>query len=1130
MMNHSYKDKILLQSLSAILQSKKNEINAIDFSLAEEKVWNELSDEEKRRNKDTRAELKNQKQRQHYINGINEAVKKGFETLLDPRIIEFDFRELKTWNDYVIERKALKMIDDALKLPSNSQGKNECLANIYHYINNIIIQCAEKEIKKGNSVKIDKELYSELDTLANTHSGGSLKSNLSDFVQYIEKINKILFTGDRRGEFAYSILFGHGALYQLVNESITKTFGQYEYIELVKNCCKKYSKGNMLSTLTLTLQAIVAFANKKNVQLPSAIVISITCPKCGDKEQTGTICTKCHEYVKCPGCDTAIAKDAKICGGCGVEIKNIKIWLEKIENAEKKLSTDGYEAIEEYIEEIRRKWTKHERLIAIQDKISDIKKKVAECEKRVDEHIAKSQYFAAKKIINELQCEIVLLPKRFVAKEAVINEMIVKAEKLISSADTISDLLQKTEYYTEAIQLVSDYEIVVNKLKNLNLHVTGFTANAKGLTVELNWEKLNIKNLSVKYIVNREDMGVGSNKEIARTSANSHNDSITPGISYFYNIQIEYTIITKSGNVTGVWDVAKSQEEIIVPAEVENIVKRGNDKQVSISYKVHPNAIEIRIERITKGEVKKPADNYSKGALSDINYEVKKFPDNYNKGTFFDSDVVNDTVYSYWIYSIFRSFSKGIVTSKGVEVSVTPTIPPKPVEWAVSDIVTEHFTEVSWYKPSKGIVSLYVCDQLINVSVGCSIDEKNIKGILIDAGQVEKIQIAHDFHGLKYLYAVVKHNDNCIINVPKIIRNIKNLNNVVFNETKNEIEINWQKEDVVKEVAIFTKIDNMPEQKKIIFNSGKHIESIPANCKTFSVAVASYLKMEDNSEHYSYREEKRVQKTNKINWRALLLASLLILVGVCFVVYMMFFSNGKTPSSDKTSTAQVEETVKQPATSETSVIVKPEENKPLLPVTVESISLNQTTVSLNLDNKQTETLIATVLPADATNKNVEWSSNNPSVATVSNGVVTAVSVGDAVITVRSVDGGNKMAESKVAVSGTPEPPVERTRTQQQQQIIIEKDTKEYCFGTYVGRTVNGIPDGQGIMTYKCRAWIARHGSGERRYADKGDILDGTWTNGDIATGVLYDQNKNRKAGVLAGRRPSPYDISNDCCE
>ena len=71
------------------------------------------------------------------------------------------------------------------------------------------------------------------------------------------------------------------------------------------------------------------------------------------------------------------------------------------------------------------------------------------------------------------------------------------------------------------------------------------------------------------------------------------------------------------------------------------------------------------------------------------------------------------------------------------------------------------------------------------------------------------------------------------------------------------------------------------------------------------------------------------------------------------------------------------------------------------PVPVTSVSLDKT--SLGLTEGDTETLTATVEPSDATNKNVTWSTSDASIATVTDGVVTAVAPGTATITVTTVD-------------------------------------------------------------------------------------------------------------------------------
>lgn len=85
------------------------------------------------------------------------------------------------------------------------------------------------------------------------------------------------------------------------------------------------------------------------------------------------------------------------------------------------------------------------------------------------------------------------------------------------------------------------------------------------------------------------------------------------------------------------------------------------------------------------------------------------------------------------------------------------------------------------------------------------------------------------------------------------------------------------------------------------------------------------------------------------------------------------------------------------------------------PIEVTEVKLDQTELTLN--KGENVTLVATVLPENATDKTVTWGSSKTSVATVDeSGKVTAVGAGEAVISAKA---GEKIAECKVTVIAIP---------------------------------------------------------------------------------------------------------------
>lgn len=84
------------------------------------------------------------------------------------------------------------------------------------------------------------------------------------------------------------------------------------------------------------------------------------------------------------------------------------------------------------------------------------------------------------------------------------------------------------------------------------------------------------------------------------------------------------------------------------------------------------------------------------------------------------------------------------------------------------------------------------------------------------------------------------------------------------------------------------------------------------------------------------------------------------------------------------------------------------------PTKVSSIELSETEATMEVGEELT--LTASILPDNANNKSINWTSDNTDVATVVNGVITAVSPGECNITCASTDGSNVSAVCHIVVN------------------------------------------------------------------------------------------------------------------
>ena len=176
---------------------------------------------------------------------------------------------------------------------------------------------------------------------------------------------------------------------------------------------------------------------------------------------------------------------------------------------------------------------------------------------------------------------------------------------------------------------------------------------------------------------------------------------------------------------------------------------------------------------------------------------------------------------------------------------------------------------------------------------------------------------------------------------------------------------------------------------------------------------------------------------------------------------------------------------------------------------VTGVTLNKS--SLNLGVGGSEVLSATVLPADATNKQVTWLSSTPSIATVSqSGVVTGVKEGTTQISVITADG-SKTAICSVTVSGQAQ-----TEPGTQTGGIIDPATGKTAAATFSGMEIeldytstayNGSDKEPGVSI--------QDASGNDLTEDVDYTLD-YYNNLTVGKATVIVSGKGKYAGVIAG--------------
>ena len=249
-------------------------------------------------------------------------------------------------------------------------------------------------------------------------------------------------------------------------------------------------------------------------------------------------------------------------------------------------------------------------------------------------------------------------------------------------------------------------------------------------------------------------------------------------------------------------------------------------------------------------------------------------------------------------------------------------------------------------------------------------------------------------------------------------------------------------------------------------------------------------------------------------------------------------SNGKVTALKAGSATITVTTEDGSKTATCSITVKAK----VYPVT--SVSLSKS--SATLTEGESLSLTATVNPSNATNKNVSWKSSNTSVATVSNGKVTALKAGSAIITVTTEDGGKTatcMVTVKEKVNHTITEPVDENSGIWTQNIdYIDEYGVNHGHGVKIGNVVWApVNCGYHVTNYKygkLYQWGRKYGQGYDSDAITPQLTKGqvSETEGNLksnANKYYYDKGDwvtpSDKELWNSGTESSPVKTESDPC-
>ncbi len=469
-----------------------------------------------------------------------------------------------------------------------------------------------------------------------------------------------------------------------------------------------------------------------------AMPIVVTCPSCGRQSDN-------HEELRCMKCGFAIG-----------EMPQAEV---NVANAENALRYNNIDDAARYLAAARKQWPGYRSIAPVAEKVERARNAAANAVRDITALVSDKKFYAAAERLSSLPAT----PEADALRSRVENA-VTQADALVRQAETARDPNARLELYLKALATAPDCRAAADKLRMTPPAApASATAVVRGRNVTISWPRHQSDFINYR-IIRKQGARPASATDgtlVGETAASSIDDTTAvPGTCYFYAVYSQCgDIISVAGAVT------PSPALVVADIDLDDILAVVEERQIKFSFKLPHGADAIELFR----------DGAPVKTVTGTSY--------------IDASLTPDRNYCYRFVTVYRDITGKMLCSPGVEMTLAPTAPPRPVELRLSDLGDR--VRLTWTPPAKGALTIYVADRPWTYTLNETVSIDRIKSPAVSfTGNM--VELRKDFCGIRYCLPVTVVGNMGVAGRPVRVDSIKQPEDVTIDKNDNFVNLRWK--------------------------------------------------------------------------------------------------------------------------------------------------------------------------------------------------------------------------------------------------------------------------------------------------------------------------------------------------